>query len=229
MKKWECTVCSYVHEGDTPPDKCPVCGADSSAFEEVVDKVASSETETRATAEAAEIVSEASKVEAPKDAELPPSSTVAPSIRPTLFSRVTALIVKHHLHPIAVHSPNGIMPMALVFLLIAALLGFPSFDTAALYSLVFVFISLPMVIFTGYIAWKNRYRGALTFVFKIKIACSALLLLSLAVLICWRAFNAQVVLSPDSRWPYLFIALVALAAAAVAGHLGGKLIMASRK
>ena len=25
MKKWVCSVCGYVHEGDTPPEKCPVC------------------------------------------------------------------------------------------------------------------------------------------------------------------------------------------------------------
>ena len=25
MKKWVCPVCGYVHEGDTPPEKCPVC------------------------------------------------------------------------------------------------------------------------------------------------------------------------------------------------------------
>ena len=23
MKKWVCPVCGYVHEGDTPPEKCP--------------------------------------------------------------------------------------------------------------------------------------------------------------------------------------------------------------
>ena len=32
MKKWVCTVCGYVHEGDAPPEKCPVCGADKSKF-----------------------------------------------------------------------------------------------------------------------------------------------------------------------------------------------------
>ena len=26
MAKWVCTVCGYVHEGDTPPEKCPQCG-----------------------------------------------------------------------------------------------------------------------------------------------------------------------------------------------------------
>jgi rubrerythrin len=25
MKKWVCPVCGYVHEGDNPPEKCPVC------------------------------------------------------------------------------------------------------------------------------------------------------------------------------------------------------------
>jgi len=27
MKKWKCTVCGYIHEGDRPPQVCPVCGA----------------------------------------------------------------------------------------------------------------------------------------------------------------------------------------------------------
>ena len=25
MKKGVCPVCGYVHEGDNPPEKCPVC------------------------------------------------------------------------------------------------------------------------------------------------------------------------------------------------------------
>ena len=30
--KWVCKVCGYVHEGDQPPEKCPVCKAPASAF-----------------------------------------------------------------------------------------------------------------------------------------------------------------------------------------------------
>ncbi len=26
MKKFVCTVCGYVYEGETAPEKCPVCG-----------------------------------------------------------------------------------------------------------------------------------------------------------------------------------------------------------
>ena len=35
MKKFICTICGYIHEGDAPPEKCPVCNAPASKFEEV--------------------------------------------------------------------------------------------------------------------------------------------------------------------------------------------------
>ena len=34
-KKWICTVCGYVHEGDTPPEKCPQCKQPAEKFKEV--------------------------------------------------------------------------------------------------------------------------------------------------------------------------------------------------
>lgn len=34
MKKFVCTICGYVHEGDNPPEKCPQCGAPAAKFEE---------------------------------------------------------------------------------------------------------------------------------------------------------------------------------------------------
>ncbi len=37
MKKFVCTVCGYVHEGDTPPEACPVCKAPASKFKEQSD------------------------------------------------------------------------------------------------------------------------------------------------------------------------------------------------
>ncbi len=33
MKKWICTVCGYVYEGEEAPEKCPVCGAPKDKFE----------------------------------------------------------------------------------------------------------------------------------------------------------------------------------------------------
>ena len=34
-KKFICTVCGYVHEGDSAPEKCPQCGVPASKFKEV--------------------------------------------------------------------------------------------------------------------------------------------------------------------------------------------------
>ena len=30
--KWVCSICGYVHEGDQPPEKCPVCKAPAAKF-----------------------------------------------------------------------------------------------------------------------------------------------------------------------------------------------------
>ena len=32
MAKWVCSVCGYVHGGDTPPEKCPVCKVPAEKF-----------------------------------------------------------------------------------------------------------------------------------------------------------------------------------------------------
>ena len=35
MKKFVCKVCGYVYEGETPPERCPVCRVPASMFEEI--------------------------------------------------------------------------------------------------------------------------------------------------------------------------------------------------
>ncbi|MDR3341370.1 MAG: NADH peroxidase [Treponema sp.] len=37
MKKFVCTVCGYVYEGDRPPEVCPTCKAPASKFKEQVE------------------------------------------------------------------------------------------------------------------------------------------------------------------------------------------------
>ena len=34
MAKWVCSVCGYVHEGDQPPEQCPICKAPADKFKE---------------------------------------------------------------------------------------------------------------------------------------------------------------------------------------------------
>ncbi len=35
MAKWVCSVCGYVHEGDTAPESCPVCKAPAEKFKKM--------------------------------------------------------------------------------------------------------------------------------------------------------------------------------------------------
>lgn len=39
-KKFICTVCGYVHEGDSAPEKCPQCGVPASKFKELDESAA---------------------------------------------------------------------------------------------------------------------------------------------------------------------------------------------
>ena len=40
MKKYVCSVCGYVHEGDAPPANCPVCKVPAEKFNEMVEGAA---------------------------------------------------------------------------------------------------------------------------------------------------------------------------------------------
>ena len=212
MKKWECTVCGYIHEGDEPPDECPVCSADKTQFVEVME--------------------ENSPVE--ESAKQVAQSNPAPAMPPTLFSKVytlaSELIVKHHLHPIMVHTPNGILPMVMVFLLVTVFFGLPLFETAALYSFVFVLLTMPLVLFTGYEVWQKRYRGALTPIFKIKIVAAGISVILLFSLTIWRAIQPDIMTTASNgRWVFLFLSFLLVGAVGAAGHMGGKLVFGSRK
>jgi len=213
MKKWECTVCGYIHEGDEPPDECPICSADKSMFVEVIEEQPSQE-ERPATEE-------------------PVVSSAPPATKPTFIAQAYAFateqILRHHLHPIMVHTPNGVLPMALIFLLMTALLGLPLFETAAFYSFIFVLIAMPAVIFTGYEVWQNRYGGAKTFTFKVKIGASIVTVFLLCVLTLWRAVQPDILTTASTgRWIFLLLSLILVGAVGFAGHLGGKLVFGAR-
>jgi len=37
---WKCSVCGFMHDGDTPPDVCPKCGAPKEKFNALSDEEA---------------------------------------------------------------------------------------------------------------------------------------------------------------------------------------------
>lgn len=140
-----------------------------------------------------------------------------------------ALVLKLHLHPIAVHTPNGVLPMAVLFMVLAIFFNYPIFEQPAFFSLTFVLAILPVVVLTGYLEWQLRYRGAKTFLFIVKIFCSLVVLVTVSTLVIWRFIDPGVA-GPESpfRMIYLGVGGGSLVAAGIAGHLGGKLVFAGR-
>ncbi|WP_160688413.1 NADH peroxidase [Clostridium sp. C2-6-12] len=39
MKRFICTICGYIHEGDVPPEVCPICKAGADKFKEMDDEL----------------------------------------------------------------------------------------------------------------------------------------------------------------------------------------------
>lgn len=202
MKRWKCTVCGYIHEGEEAPEKCPVCGAEKVMFIEITEDATGS-------------IDLKSPQEEPEKKEL---------------STITRLILKNHLHPISVHSPNGIIPMAVLFLFPVVLFNLQNFANAAYYSLFFALLAMPPVLISGYVTWQNKYKGERTTLFTMKIGASLVATITLFILVAWRTVQPDILSSSSSgRWSFLLLSLLLLASVGIAGHLGGKLVFGANK
>jgi hypothetical protein len=226
MKKWKCTVCGYVHVGDEPPAKCPVCGAPKSSFIDISEP----EPEKMEPAPAAATEFEAGA----QEAEAPSSEPVETSDEPKMVSpfadskylELYDMITKYHAHPILVHIPNGMLPVAVFFIFFAAIFGLEGMARVAVYNMGAIAFSMPLVVYTGWVVWQHKFNGAITEVFIVKIACAIVLSVSAWFLFIWLLFSPQVITSPEasSRVAFFMINLIMLTAAAVAGWYGGKLV-----
>jgi rubredoxin len=229
MKKWKCIVCGYIHEGEEPPETCPVCGADKSKFVEVTEagesKAAAAESGKTEPGKAPggtpgqppEAADAGSAETAPEEA--------APPEKAGKKDRLSEMIVKYHAHPMTVHIPNGVLPVTVLFVLIALLFGSSVVETAAICNLVIVLLSMPVVLYTGYRNWQHKYKGARTDLFFTKILCGALVSLLSLFLLMWWIIDPDVAGSGGgAAWIFLLLHLFTLLFAVIAGLKGGKLV-----
>ncbi|MCP4116425.1 MAG: rubredoxin [Desulfobacteraceae bacterium] len=195
MRRWKCTICNYIHEGDAPPARCPICNAPASKFIEIE----------------------------PAPPEAPPEVKPVAPVRETPLDKIKALMVKHHLHPVSVHFPNGVLPVVVVFFILSALFACDSFAKAGFYNLVFVVLSLPVVLVAGAVEWEKKYNRALTILFLIKIVAASITTVSCCTSLVWFLLEPTVMAS-SRAWIFIGLNLVMLGSAGVAGFIGGKLV-----
>jgi uncharacterized membrane protein len=218
MKKWQCTVCGYVHQGETPPEKCPVCGADKSLFVPVT-----------APAEASPLGSDPPQQTGTAE-HRPQSGPGTPAVAAPWngnerLSAIAQRLTQLHGHPIAVHIPNGLLPVTVLFGLIALLFGSASFATAARFNMVIVTLAMPVVIATGIIDWINRFGGRMTSLFRNKMICAGVVTIVSIVLSIWWIVQPEIYARGFfANSLFLLLHLIDLAAASLAGWFGGKLV-----
>ena len=218
-KKWRCTVCGYIHVGDEPPDICPVCGSGKDAFEEVIEAADTSSKAPRETPVTGP-ATVPGKTPGQGDFDQAPTSFIT-----RMQQGIIHQVMKHHIHPVSVHIPNGVLPISVLFILLAMLSGHSALQTAAMYNMVLVVITLPLVLLTGYIEWKNRYAGALTGRFKMKITAALVVACSATIIVLWWIINPDVLQSSFAvKGAFVLLNLLMLLAAIIAGLIGGKLV-----
>jgi len=205
--RWQCIICGYIHTGPEPPETCPVCGADRSKF------VLMEDDKKATTVDSAE-----------------PSPAVESTVPPELgvvtfldrYRHLIDIAIDNHAHPIAVHIPNGVVPITVAMVFLAALFDWPAIGQASVYNMGFIFLSMPVVLFTGYLHWQYKFGGNMTDLFKWKIICGGIVFVLSFILFLWGLFSPA-----SARHPgffYLLLHIVMLGVAGVAGWLGGKLV-----
>ena len=223
--RWKCDACGYIHKGAEPPEECPLCGADRDSFQAMEEPEAPPEASPETAAEPQ-----------PEPAAMSQAAAAARKAMAFLQPKAIALyewsceqILHHHLHPLMVHVPNGVGPMAVIFVLLAVLFDMPNLADAAHYSMIFLLISMPGVLFTGWVDWQRRYGGNMTKLFLTKIVCGGIVTACAAIVVIWRLIDPAVLSQGGSgRLLHLLVYLVMLGAAGVAGFKGGKLVFRKR-
>lgn len=232
MKKWRCTVCNYIHEADEPPDKCPVCGADKSKFVEVSDqeakRVQGAKTAKQLEREKQMLEKAGYKAQAQTGAEAEGQQADESKKQTGAKDRlefVKQQMIRHHAHPISVHIPNGVLPVSVLFVLLAVIASAESIADAAFYNSVVVLVSMPAVLYSGYNAWQLKYGGNLSGLFKAKIISAAVVAVTCLIVVAWYLVSPDVLTSDTgAKAGFVIVNLVMLAAAVVAGLIGGKLV-----
>jgi hypothetical protein len=141
----------------------------------------------------------------------------------TGMDKIRDMLVKHHAHPILVHTPNGLVPVAVLLWAAAWISGSQIPAKAAAIDLGFVVASLPLVIFTGVLEWKHKYKGQMTSAFRLKILAAAVTAVASTASLIWYLVVPDVLSSPGAGI-FIFINIVMLGATGMAGHIGGKFV-----
>lgn len=133
------------------------------------------------------------------------------------------------LHAISAHFSNGLIPVAVLYLLLTLPTGDAYFEHTVIDLLVIVFLAVPVSFFSGIIDWKKKYKGVMTPVFSKKIRLGILLMVLTTIAVSIRLLDQGVMAENGIlHWVYIIILVAMLPVVVLLGHYGGKLSAGQR-
>lgn len=131
-----------------------------------------------------------------------------------------------HIHPLFVHFPQALFPVAFAAFSLYLLTGIREFESGAFVAALFGALAAPLTTASGFFDWWNRYQAYLTSVFKIKITGSFVLMALAGPAVLLRAFHPGLAALPlgGLGWAYFGLLAACTATCVVLGYYGGKLV-----
>jgi len=133
-------------------------------------------------------------------------------------------------HTVSAHFSNGLIPVAVLYFLLALPSGDAWFDHTVKHLLIIVLPAIPVSFFSGLHDWKTRYKSAKTPVFIKKIRLSIALFV-LCVISTGIRYSVPEVMGESGllHWVYLVTLLSMLPVVSLLGYYGGKLSAGQRQ
>ncbi len=131
-----------------------------------------------------------------------------------------------YFHPMLVHFPQALFPVALASFVLYLASGAERFETGAYVAATFGALAAPFTTITGFADWTIRYKAYLTPVFRIKIVGAFVLIGLSGTAVLLRTLAPGVAALPLAGAGYLYAGLLTacVATCVVLGYYGGRLV-----
>ena len=130
------------------------------------------------------------------------------------------------IHPMFVHFPQALFPVAFGASCLYFATGVREFEAGAFVCALFGLLAAPVTAATGLLDWWTHYKAYMTSVFRIKITGSLVLIALACPAVLLRAFHPEVAVLPLAGlgWAYFGLLAACTATCVVLGYYGGKLV-----
>lgn len=134
------------------------------------------------------------------------------------------------LHAVISHFTNGLLPVAVLFLVLTLVTGDAYFEHTVLHLVVMSSCTIPIAFISGIRDWRIKFHGRRAPIFYIKISLSIILLLLSVLVISLRLIHLDILAGHGGlKWLYLGGLVSMLPIVVLIGHYGGKLAYMARQ